>query len=226
MDLKRTFSLVDISERLKKPRTTLAEWARQFNEFLPTVGTGRTMRYEEEALEVFGLISKMKEINQPPEYIREQLRAFGLTPVITVATTHSDDSNGKPYLMQIGDEVEDLKKTVRLLIQKLDSMTTANYELKQQISNGIQEQLVTKDHLISSLEEQRAQRLTERLTERKIERQLEKEASLEWGKLPSSMRLKKTGVFRKEENSTFREEFIRDYINDHLEERLRKEYEI
>lgn len=94
-EIRRTYSLVDVAERLGRARTTLADWARQSRDFLPTVGSGRTMRYTEEALEVFGLISKMKDVNEPPEYIRQQLR--GLVTEIIVPTTEDDD--GKPYLM-------------------------------------------------------------------------------------------------------------------------------
>lgn len=130
MDIKRTYSLVDIAERLGRPRTTLADWSRQFREFLPTVGSGRTMRYNESALEVFGLISKMKDANEPPEYIREQLRAM----VTEIVVPMTDDDGGKPYLMQLAGEVDQLKQAVVMLAEQLQALTTENDETRRQIA--------------------------------------------------------------------------------------------
>jgi transposase-like protein len=131
MDFQRTYSLVEVADRLGKARTTLSDWARQFKEFLPTVGSGRSMRYTEAAIEVFGLISKMKDSNEPPEYIREQLRH--MVHEIIVPMT-GDDDDGKPYLMQITDEVDQLKQAVVMLAQRLETITTENDETRRQIA--------------------------------------------------------------------------------------------
>lgn len=130
MGFKRTYTLVDIAEKLGRARTTLADWARQFREFLPTVGSGRTMRYTEEAVEVFGLISKMKDANEPPEYIREQLRSV----VREIVVTMTDNDDGKPYLMQLTGEMEELKRAVVMLAERLESMTTENDEARREIA--------------------------------------------------------------------------------------------
>jgi hypothetical protein len=130
-EFRRTYTLVDMAERLGRPRTTLADWARQFREFLPTVGSGRTMRYNEAALEVFGLISKMKDANEPPEYIREQLR--GVVTEIIVPMT--DDDEGKPYLMQLAGEVDQLKQAVVMLAQQMEALTTVNDDTRRQVAS-------------------------------------------------------------------------------------------
>lgn len=130
MEIKRTYSLVDVAERLAKPRTTLADWSRQFREFLPTVGSGRSIRYTEEAVEVFGLIAKMKDANEPPEIIREQLR--GVVTEIVVQMT--DDDDGKPYLMQLASEVDQLKRAVVMLAEQIQAMTTENDEARRQVA--------------------------------------------------------------------------------------------
>lgn len=149
--LKRSYSLVEIAERLRRPRTTLADWSRQFREFLPTVGSGRSLRYTEEAIEVFGLISKMKDSNEPPEYIREHLR--GVVTEIVVPMT--DDDGGTPYLVQLASEVDQLKRAVVLLAERMEMLMTdhdgARRELAAtteqlnsrlaEVSNTLQEEL-------------------------------------------------------------------------------------
>lgn len=131
MDIKRTYSLVDVSKRIGRPRTTLADWARQFEEFLPTVGSGRTTRYTEDALEVFGLISKMKDANEPSEYISEQLRSVVREIVVTIPKS---DDEGKPYLMQLSDEVDQLKQLVFMLTERIDKMTTDNDDARREVA--------------------------------------------------------------------------------------------
>lgn len=149
MEIKRTFSLVDIAERLGRPRTTLADWARQFKEFLPTVGSGRTMRYTEEAIEVFGLISKMKDANEPPEHIKDQLR--GVVREIIVPMT--DDGNGKPYLMQLAGEVDQLKQAVMMLAEQIQTLTTENDGARRNLAEARQEAAAATEQLARQIED-------------------------------------------------------------------------
>jgi chromosome segregation ATPase len=132
MEIKRTYSLVDIAERLRRPRTTLADWARQFREFLPTVGSGRTMRYTEEAVEVFGLISKMKDANEPPEYIKEQLRGVVSEIVVPMA----DNDNGKPYLMHLAGELNQIKQAMAMLAEQIQTLATVSEETRQDLQEA------------------------------------------------------------------------------------------
>lgn len=226
MEIKRTYSLVDIAERLGRPRTTLADWARQFREFLPTIGSGRTMRYNEEALEVFGLISKMKDANEPPEYIKDQLR--GMVTEIIVPMT--DDDDGKPYLMHLAGEVGDLKRAVVMLAQQMEAMTTANDEARREDREQIKRlmEMISQQQeaaaALPSPDQQRGERLNEKLTERRIERQLEREALDLWATKPEGERMRRVGLFRKEEDAAARDIFVRDYVDKHFEERIRGEY--
>jgi len=117
MEIKRTYSLVDVAERLGRKRTTLADWAREFREFLPTIGEGRSKRYTESALEVFGLISRMKDASEPTDYIHEQLR--GVSRELVVMTDYDE---GKPYLMQLSDELVKLQSAVVMLAEQNDGL--------------------------------------------------------------------------------------------------------
>ena len=164
VEIKRTYSLVDVAEKLGRPRTTLADWARQFREFLPTVGTGRSMRYKEDALEVFGLISKMKDANEPPEYIREQLRSV-VTEIIIPMT---DDDDGKPYLMQLSGEVDQLKQAVVRLAEQVQALTTANDVARREAvatSEQLSERISNVSNSLGALREEQDQQNSQVMAE-------------------------------------------------------------
>ena len=77
MKIEKTYSLQDISEVLKRPRTTLSYWNQSFHKYIPTVGKGRTRRYKEEAIDVFRLIMDLKDQNEPNEVIEQYLAQSG-----------------------------------------------------------------------------------------------------------------------------------------------------
>ncbi|MDH4619388.1 hypothetical protein [Brevibacillus sp. AY1] len=72
--------------------------------------------------------------------------------------------------------------------------------------------------------EERAERIDAILAQRKVEIQLRNEALAMWATKSEADRMKKVGWFRKEEDRDKREQFIRDYIDTHFPDALRKEY--
>ncbi len=71
--------------------------------------------------------------------------------------------------------------------------------------------------------DEREKRFQEMVLKRRVEYQLEREAILLWAAKPADERLKKAGWFRKEEDIMKRDLFIKDYINRHFAERLKRE---
>lgn len=72
-------------------------------------------------------------------------------------------------------------------------------------------------------EDWRERKFQEMVLRKRIEYLLEKEALLFWHAKPSRERMRRVGWFRKEEDWEKRDLFIRDYVFEHFEERLRKE---
>ncbi|MNW32237.1 hypothetical protein D3C74_91770 [compost metagenome] len=72
----------------------------------------------------------------------------------------------------------------------------------------------------------RLNRMNEASTHRRIERKLKKAAIELWESKPESERKKKVGLFRKEEDINARDRFILDYIDDHYETELEREFAI
>ncbi|MFB5678814.1 hypothetical protein [Paenibacillus terreus] len=84
---------------------------------------------------------------------------------------------------------------------------------------------ITEANAVRALES-RQKDITDRITLNRIRTTLRIEALEEWGKLPASERIIKTGLFRKEEDSVKREKFIAQYELEHFDDRLRKAYEL
>lgn len=87
------------------------------------------------------------------------------------------------------------------------------------------EQLLAIQQAAPSLQ-LRNDRVNERITERRIERMLEREAIDAWTKLDASERMIKSGLFRKVEDVNKRDTFVRDYVDERYEDRLRDAYGI
>lgn len=79
---------------------------------------------------------------------------------------------------------------------------------------------------LPSPEEQKETRFKEMVVRRRVEAALENEAIELWTTKPDSERLKKVGMFRKEEDLIKRNEFIRRYINENYENKLKREFGI
>lgn len=77
-----------------------------------------------------------------------------------------------------------------------------------------------------SREEERQERFEELLARHKVEKRLRGEALHLWSTKPEHERTRKIGWFRKEEDWDKREQFVRDYIDEHFEHALRLEYGI
>ncbi|AOZ94857.1 hypothetical protein [Paenibacillus crassostreae] len=135
MDFKRTYSLVDVSERIGRPRTTLADWARQFKRVSADSwiradnalhgGSGRVIRIHIEN----------EDANEHPDSIREQLR--GVVREIIVPMTNDDD--GKPYLMQLAGEIDQLKRAVVMLAEQNDGLRRELDEARREAATGTEQ---------------------------------------------------------------------------------------
>lgn len=71
---------------------------------------------------------------------------------------------------------------------------------------------------------EKQRRIDDMITQRRVMMQLEEEALHMWSTKPREERLKTVGLFRKMEDIDKRDRFVRQYINEHFEERLRREY--
>jgi hypothetical protein len=88
------------------------------------------------------------------------------------------------------------------------------------------EKLLKKLPDSKSREEEKEERFKEMVARRRVEYQLEKEAQMAWATKPEEERMIKVGWFKRVENEDERKLFIKEYIHNNFENRLRKELEL
>ncbi|MEC0228584.1 coiled-coil domain-containing protein [Paenibacillus alba] len=140
--MKRTYKFTEIAGKIGKPRAAVMEWSNDFREFLPTKAIGGSLRYTEEAIEIFEIIAKLSDANKPLKWIKEHLRemrqkaanAFHdekpLSPIPTVVpdsnlSPSADHSISPPVMnnsnLQLSKETVELSHMVQLLVQKIEA---------------------------------------------------------------------------------------------------------
>ncbi|MGG3522545.1 DUF3967 domain-containing protein [Bacillus pseudomycoides] len=154
---KKTYSLADMARMLGKPRTTLQAWRDQFKPYLPTVaGTkGRTLRYEQEALELFKLIANMKDAQEPPEIIEQMLKQN--VDYIVVEESDEDDEITKPIIQTMYESMKEVsiyfqeQKAMNMeLLKRIDHLEQTN----QTLLNKVDEQQKNIDGKINNRDQQ------------------------------------------------------------------------
>ncbi|EJS45783.1 DNA-binding protein [Bacillus cereus] len=154
---KKTYSLADIARMLGKPRTTLQAWRDQFKPYLPTVaGTkGRTLRYEQEALELFKLIANMKDAQEPPEIIEQILKQN--VDYIVVEESDEDNEITKPIIQTMYESMKEVsiyfqeQKAMNMeLLKRIDHLEQTN----QMLLNKVDEQQKNIDGKINNRDQQ------------------------------------------------------------------------
>ncbi|MFS8354817.1 DUF3967 domain-containing protein [Bacillus nitratireducens] len=154
---KKTYSLADIARMLGKPRTTLQAWRDQFKPYLPTVaGTkGRTLRYEQEALEFFKLIANMKDAQEPPEIIEQILKQN--VDYIVVEESDEDNEITKPIIQTMYESMKEVsiyfqeQKAMNMeLLKRIDHLEQTN----QMLLNKVDEQQKNIDGKINNRDQQ------------------------------------------------------------------------
>lgn len=118
-------------------------------------------------------------------------------------------------LQQTGflEVVEQMGAAYNTVIERLNDVSA---ELKQ-----TREENKLLREALPNPEQQRQERFNDRLTEMRITRTLRKTAEAEWAKNPV---MKKAGWFGKEEDQAAKANFIQDYIDEHFEAEMKKEY--
>lgn len=112
---------------------------------------------------------------------------------------------------------EDLEAAVKVQVQ------AAVLEVRQQYEGLLKKLPKPRDPL-----EERQERINDMITRHRVEAALRKEALHLWSTKPENERVKRTGLFglKKEEDHAARDLFVNEYIDEHFEERLLKEFNL
>jgi chromosome segregation ATPase len=146
---KKHFTLTEIAEEIRRPRTTLKDWYAQFREYIPTTGNGRTMKYRKEALDMFSIISKMKDMNEPNEAIRKQLGGIA-TEIIVYDDEEEEDQT---YVGEVLEAYKAMAKHYGDLTHKYQDLSFEVSSMKEMLKEMNRNVMLLADKDESGMQE-------------------------------------------------------------------------
>lgn len=124
-------------------------------------------------------------------------------------------------------DIDEEKRQQREIVDEVKVLHDKQKKLEQQHYEELKRQNEEIQKLIPPMpdfDKERSERTNEYLTIRRINLALEKEAYEQWSRKPEHERIRKIGLFKKEENIEVRNHFIKSYIDEYFEDRLRLEF--
>lgn len=215
-------SVSQLSKMLEIPETTIRRYLNNFEEYFRSEQIGRGKKYHPDSVGILQRIATLYDADRETIEIRKILAdeyAF------EVLETNENETTMHPPAYDVSAKLDDFQ-------QRQDKF---NKELLKQLleqQKYIKELAASRDSAveevkrISSPEEKRLERLNQIMAEHKVKRILEKEALELWNENPEEERLIRVGWFRRVENKDKRDLFIKDYIDEHFEMYLRKEFDV
>ena len=113
-------------------------------------------------------------------------------------------------------------------VEKLKSsiLSDVKVAMEQMAVAQMQQQMEQFQRLLPSPEQQRLERFNSMVLGRRVRLSLEEEALSKWATLPPEERLVKVGWFRKTEDIAKRDQFVKQYIDERYEAKLKEEFGI
>jgi benzoyl-CoA reductase/2-hydroxyglutaryl-CoA dehydratase subunit BcrC/BadD/HgdB len=209
-DENEWLTVTDLSQKFGIPDATLRRYIRQHGHHLKLRKHHKSYLVALESIDVLVRIREAYAEGKGMDDVENALAAAHAPTFITVTEVNDD---GEQVTVNVAEALSSLQKTVNdqnEMIRALGQLL----QNKQQVAATL-----------SDPAQQRLDRLNERIAERRVENKLRDEAEEIWNAKPVAERMKKVGLIRKAEDMAARERFIRKYIDEHFETRLRAAYE-
>lgn len=208
--MKNQWRIGDLAKEVGKHSNTIANWFKQLEELnihcLNRNSTGEKV-FDELDYKIAFHIFELREKNVPIIEIFEDISNHCQLRYLSV--DDSLEESTEPL-----SDIEHLKVELLYIVQ--DVLSETLWDEFEAFRSKL-EKLV---YSLPNLHEGRHDRIKDALSIRKVEAVLEKEALQKWSTKPESIRLKRTFLFKIEEDIEERNQFVKDYVYKHLEERL------
>jgi DNA-binding transcriptional MerR regulator len=224
-----------LAERFGIPQPTIRRYIERHGHHLHTKKHHKSYLISEESIPVLVRIREGYSDGMNSDQVETLLAASGAPTIITVSDV--SDQSGERMSVSLEAVIAGFKRQEefnRLLLESLQRERVENQRQREEDREKIDrltELMIQQKEAAAAIAlpdpaQQRHERLNERFTERRIERQLRAEALDLWAVKPEAERLRKVGMFRKEEDAAARDRFIRDYVDEHFEQRIKGEYDL
>jgi DNA-binding transcriptional MerR regulator len=219
--MEEWLSVSQLSKMLEIPETTTRRYLNNFEEYFRSEQIGRGKKYHPSSIEILQRIAMLYDSDRETIEIKKILAdeyAFELE--------ETNDTTTQPPAYDIPGKFEEFQRKQEEFNKKLlERLQEQQKHIKQLADN--RDAAIHELKRLSSPNEKRMERFEQIMTEHKVRRILEKLEALKlWDEKPEEERIKKVGLFRKEEDKDKRDLFIKDYIDEHFEVCLKKEFEI
>lgn len=234
----------DGEERVGVPPGSLRHYINKLESYVSPAATGgRNKRLNYESvfrLQMIYLLKDQYGVNGLQQLVG--ILGSAVEPVEEAPSLATDQSMKKllQLLTSSGILVPDEENIVKVnpqfstILSKVQAIEDAQKTLLEGPSQIMEQHKEMQEKITQLQSELNEQKIETKLQERKlkfditamkmkIENQLYKEALIEWGTLPDSERFRRIGLFSKAEDTTKKDMFIRDYMNQNLEDRLKVE---
>jgi hypothetical protein len=210
---EKWLNISELKRETKIASATVERYLGRFAHLLRCEERGRGKFYHPETVAIlqraYSLSTEEKRDMQDIENIIRS--EFGLAITIDTEQENTITPASSPTSLATKDDVVMMFK---LLQAEIAAAREENGQLHEYI----------KIQLASSNSYDRQKRITDRITDRRVEVRLEEEAITLWDAKPEIERLKKIGWFRKEDDLAKRDIFVKQYVNEHFEHRLKEAY--
>jgi DNA-binding transcriptional MerR regulator len=214
--MENYWRISDFAKQVGKHTNTVDGWFKTLEEkgihFVNRTENGEKI-YDEADLDIALYIKEKRDSKWSLDAIFDDLHNhFEVRPV---PLNYESSSTSVPSVI----DIETIKKDILTAAEQIAA--TQAQEIKEYYH-----ELFNQLPKPKTREEERQERIELLLFQKKIEGALIKEAKEKWTQKPESERFRRVGFFRKEEDFLKREEFIREYVNEHFEERIKRTLEM
>lgn len=219
-EFMKAYTVNEVSRILEVPAGTIRQWEKSLEGILHIPRDDRGSRYYTDfEINTLNNIKSMRDKGLSFDVIKDVLNKSESVPSVPISSV--------PVMSQSEaiQTIQNLQNVIQGMSERMESIIAESVrkevsKLSEGLIEGVTKQLPPPRDPLS----ERHERVTDMITRRKVENQLENEALDLWLKKPESERLKKLGLFRKEEDRDKKGLFIKNYIDQHFEDRLMKEY--
>ncbi|MGU3473144.1 hypothetical protein ACLBWT_18600 [Paenibacillus sp. D51F] len=218
MELTKAWKITEFSKLVDKHHNTIDQWFKALEDkrihYVNRI-LGEKI-YDETDLEIARYIKEGREKSYNLQIIFEQLPSvYEVRPFPDDWSTSSDS---------LVDYESIRRKMEQRFEEKIEAAKSVLFEEVMIATARVIEEQQKLLPPVKTIEEQQTERVNDIMTRLRIERKLEDLAIHAWGELPDTDRLRKVGLFRKDEDWGKRDAFIRRYVQEHIEDALKEEY--
>lgn len=223
------WKISDFAKELGKHANTVDGWFKQLED-KSIHGVNRTEHgekvYDILDLDIALFIKEKRDkkwaldaiFNELPEHFELRSVWSGMENTSVTQTTDIDSLKKEFLEIARGVSTEQIAEIKKVYEQAAAAQIS---EIKKQYDDLLKRLPEPKNREI-----ERQERIDEMITRRRIEVQLEKEALHIWSTKPEEERVRRVGIFRKEEDRDKRDLFVKEFVNVRFEERLKQEYDV